>query len=212
MFPSLFKDLNIKDFHCDVCELAKHNCVPFPISNHRSSNPFDLLHSDIWGPSTILNIFGARWFVTLIDDCSRVTWTFLLKHKYDVSSIIPLFHSMIQTQFGVKIKVFLSDNAREYFNQVLSPYFQKEGIIHESSCVNTPQQNGIAKRKTGHLLNTTRALLFHGQVPKAYWGKAIVTATYIINKLSSRTLDHKIPMKFLSQFYPHLRTSNDLTS
>ena len=60
MFPSLFKGLNIKDFHCDVCELTKRNLVPFPISNRRSSNPFDLIHSDIWGPSTIPNISGAR--------------------------------------------------------------------------------------------------------------------------------------------------------
>ena len=42
------------------------------------------------------------------------------------------------------IKRFLSDNAKDYFNQNLSVFFQKEGIIHESSCVNTLQQNGIA--------------------------------------------------------------------
>ena len=118
---------------------------------------------------------------------------------------------MIQTQFGVKIKVFRSDNARDYFNQVLSSYFQKEGIIYESSCVNTPQQNGIAKRKNGLLLNTTRALLFHGQVPKTYWGEAVLTATYMTNRIPSRTLDHKTPMEVLSQFYPHFHTSNGLT-
>lgn len=75
---------------------------------------------------------------------------------------------MVQNQFGVKIKNFRLDNARDYFNQILSTYFQKEGIIHESSCVNTPQQNGVAERKNGHLLNTTRVLLFHGNVPKSY--------------------------------------------
>lgn len=75
---------------------------------------------------------------------------------------------MVQNQFGVKIKNFRLDNARDYFNQILSTYFQKEGIIHESSSVNTPQQNGVAERKNGHLLNTTRALLFHGNVPKSY--------------------------------------------
>lgn len=37
-----------------------------------------------------------------------------------------------------------------------------------SHLVNTPQQNGVAERKNGHLLNTTRALLFHGNVPKSY--------------------------------------------
>ena len=67
---------------------------------------------------------------------------------------------MIKNHFGVKIKRFRSDNAKDYFNQTLMSFFQKEGIIHESSCVNTPQQNGVAKRKNGHLLEKTRALLF----------------------------------------------------
>ncbi|KAI3465187.1 hypothetical protein Pfo_021850 [Paulownia fortunei] len=147
LFPSLSKGLDVKNFHCEVCELVKHKRVPFPISNKRSSVPFSLIHSGIWGPSPIPNIFGACWFVSLIDDCTRISWIFLLKNKSDVSFVLPNFHIMVQNQFGVKIKQFRSDNAREYFNQVLTPYFEKEGIIHESSCVSTPQQNGIPERK-----------------------------------------------------------------
>lgn len=130
-----------------------------------------MIPSDIWGPSSIPNIFGSRWSVFLIDDCTRVTWIFLIKQNSDVSIVVPTFHSMIQNQFGVKIKCFRSDNARDYLNQILTPYLQKEGMIHESSCVNAPQQNGVAERKNDHLLNTNRAMLFQGNVPKSYWGK-----------------------------------------
>lgn len=70
----------------------------------------------------------------------------------------------------------------------LSPYFQKEGIIHEYSYVNTPQQNKVAERKNSHLLAITRAFLFHQSIPKNYWGEAVLTATYIINRLPSRVL------------------------
>ena len=96
------------------------------------------------------------------------TWIFLLKQKYDVSIVIPNFHSMVQNQFGVQIKSFRTDNARDYFNQILSPYFQSQGILHDSSCVNTPQQNGVVEGKNRHLLNTTQALLFKGNAPKSY--------------------------------------------
>lgn len=68
-----------------------------------------------------------------------MSWIFLLRNKSDVSSVFPIFHNMVKNQFGVGIKKFRSDNAKDYFNQILSPYFQKEGIIHESSCINTPQ-------------------------------------------------------------------------
>ena len=54
---------------------------------------------------------------------------------------------MVKNQFGVEIKKIRSDNARDYFNQVLSPFFKEKGIIYESLCTNTPQQNGVAKRK-----------------------------------------------------------------
>lgn len=211
MFPHLFQGIDILEFHCDTCELAKHTRVSFPINNKRSSHPFHLIHSDIWGPSTIPNVSGARWFVTLIDDCTRVTWLFLLKHKSDVTSVIPNFHSMVQNQFGVKIKSIRTDNARDYFNQILSPYFQSQGIIYDLSCVDTPQQNGVAERKNEHLLNTTRALFFQGNVPRSYWGEAVLNAIHMINRLPSRVLDNRSPIEILNSFYPHFRTSNGLT-
>ncbi|KAJ9556713.1 hypothetical protein OSB04_011327, partial [Centaurea solstitialis] len=149
LFSSLFSKLDVENLHCEVCELAKHKRIPFPVSNKRSTFPFYLIHTDIWGPSNVSNISGARWFVTFIDDCTRVTWVFLLKHKSDVSSVLPNFILMIKNQFGVNIKRLRSDNARDYFNQTLTSYCQKEGIIHESSCVKTPQQNGVVERKNG---------------------------------------------------------------
>ena len=118
---------------------------------------------------------------------------------------------MVQNQVGVKIKSFRTDNARDYFNQILSPYFQSQGILHDSSCVNTPQQHGVAERKNGHLLNTTGALLFQENVPKSYWGEAILTATYLINRILSRLLDNKSPVDVLKSFYPLFRISNGLT-
>lgn len=210
LFPSLFSKLDVENLHCEVCELAKHKRVPFPVSNKRSTSPFYLIHTDIWGPSNVSNISGARWFVTFIDDCTRVTWVFLLKHKSDVSSVLPSFLLMIKNQFGVNIKRLRSDNARDYFNQTLTSYCQKEGIIHESSCVKTPQQNGVAERKNGHLLDQTRALLFQRNVPKHFWGEAVLTATYLINRLPTRMLGFKSPMEMLSTFYPSISISNNL--
>ena len=118
---------------------------------------------------------------------------------------------MVQNQFGVKIKSFRTNNPRNYFNQILSPYFQSQGILHDSSCVNTLQQNGVAERKNGHLIKTTQALLFQGNVPKSYWGEAVLTATYMINRILSQVLDNKSPVEILKSFYPHFKTSNGLT-
>ena len=167
MFPTLFKGLYIQPFHCDICKYTKHSRVSFPISNKRSS-PFFLIHSDIWGPSNIPNISGSRWFVTFIDDCTRVSWIYLLKNKSDMSHIFPVFCTIIQNQFGTKIKKIRLDNACGYFNQILSQRFQKEGITHKLSFITTPQQNGVAEKKNRHFLECTRTLLFQQNVPKSY--------------------------------------------
>jgi len=84
---------------------------------------------------------------------------------------------MIQTQFGTTIKKLRTDNAKDYFNTHLHNYFQQEGIIHETSCIDMPQQNGVAERKMRHLLNVTRTLLHHHHVSKYFWGQAVLIAT-----------------------------------
>lgn len=70
MFPALFRDLDIKDFQCFVCELAKHKRVPYPSSNKRTSLPFSLIYSDVWDLATVPNISRARWFIVFVDDCT----------------------------------------------------------------------------------------------------------------------------------------------
>jgi hypothetical protein len=73
LFPSLLKNLDVESFCCEVCELAKHKHVSFPVSNKISTSPFYLIHTHVWGPSNVANISSSRWFVTFIDDCSRAT-------------------------------------------------------------------------------------------------------------------------------------------
>ena len=68
MFPSLFSGIKNESLQCNVCEITKHKCVPFPSSNKKSTFHFYLVHINVWGPSPIQNVSGACWFVTFIDD------------------------------------------------------------------------------------------------------------------------------------------------
>nr|KYP37322.1 Retrovirus-related Pol polyprotein from transposon TNT 1-94 [Cajanus cajan] len=153
-------------FHCSTCQLSKQNRLPFPNPNHFSPNLFDLLHADIWGPFREHTYDGFKYFLTLVEDKSRFTWIFLLKHKSDCVVVIPQFISYIETQFNKTIKTFRSDNAKELaFNDL----FSKKGIIHQYSCVERPQQNSVVERKHLHILNIARALMFQSNVPLKFW-------------------------------------------
>ena len=90
---------------------------------------------------------------------------------------------MIHTQFQPQFQVFRIDNGREYFNTILGNYLKENGIFHQSSCVETAQQNGIAECKSHYLSEVDRALLFQTHVPKHFWGEAVLTASYLINRL-----------------------------
>ncbi|CAM8963151.1 unnamed protein product [Rhodiola kirilowii] len=183
--------------HCPVCHFSKQSRLKFPISHHSSDNVFDLIHCDVWGPFNTPTMSGSKYFLTIVDDKSRCTWTYLLKTKSEVPDILIQFYELIMTQFGHKIKVLRSDNGTEFFNHKLESYLLNKGCIHQSSCPYTPQQNGIVERKHRHLLNVARALRFQSNVPKIFWGDCLLTATYLINRIPTDLLKGKSPYEVL---------------
>lgn len=71
----------------------------------------------------------------------------------------------MEKQFDTKIKAIQSDNGAEF---IMKQFYASQGIIHQTSCIETPQQNGIVERKHQHLLNVTRALLFQANLPQNF--------------------------------------------
>lgn len=81
LYLDLGNSLDFSKLKCKICELAKKQRVSYPISGKRSEIPFSVIHIDIWGPSRVTCISGARWFLSFIDDFSKTTWIYLLKDK-----------------------------------------------------------------------------------------------------------------------------------
>ncbi|KAI3821226.1 hypothetical protein L1987_08787 [Smallanthus sonchifolius] len=78
---------------------------------------------------------------------------------------------------------------------------EEKRIIHQTSCAHTPEQNGVSERKNRFLLEITRALIIESKVPKKIWPEALVTTTYLVNRLPTRALDLKTPLQTLSKFH-----------
>jgi len=166
LVPSLSK---LSSLSCESCILGKHSRSSFPSSvSQRVSSPFALVHSDIWGPSRLKSNLRFQYFVTFIDDYSRCTWLFLMKNRSELFSIFQSLFNEIKNQFGVSIRILRSDNACEYLSQSFTTFMKSHGILHQTSCAYTPQQNGVAKCKNRHLVETTRTLLIHGGVPQCF--------------------------------------------
>jgi len=204
-----FTDVLPESSPCDICPRARQQRLAFPSSITSTTSPFELVHVDTWGPYHTKTHAGHRFFLTIVDDFTRTTWTHLMTTKDEAMGLITAFVHMAKTQFNAIIKVLRSDNALELsISQTALHFFHSHGIIHQTSCVQTPQQNGIVERKHKHLLEVSRALLFQSHLPLRYWGECVLTATYLINRFPSTVLQNKTPFEMLhgqKPSYEHLR-------
>jgi transposase InsO family protein len=113
-------------------------------SVERKTNVLDLVHSDLCEFNGMLTRGGNRYFITFIDDCSRFTHVYLLKHKDDAFNSFKTYKAEVENQLSTTIKVLRSDRGGEYFSAEFDAYCEEYGIIHECSAPCTPQQNGMA--------------------------------------------------------------------
>lgn len=127
--------------YCNICPLARQIRLPFPTSNNRSLQCFELVHMDVWRPYKVETHNNMRFFLTLVDDCSRWTWVYLIHLKSDVSNILKQFLKMIKTQLEVQVKVSNQTMVEcgVFFNTQVNELFAFQGILHQSSCPHIAQ-------------------------------------------------------------------------
>ena len=135
----LLGSVSIENFDCMPCQIGKQTALPFNNSVSHALSSFDLIHSDVWGPSSIATQGGSRYFVIFMDGFSRYTWIYLFKNRSKLSQIYRNFTKMIETQFSKPIKVFRSDNAQEYKAHEFTDILHQSGTIPHSSCAGTSQ-------------------------------------------------------------------------
>ena len=116
LLPSLFSNFSISDFQCETCILDKSQLAVYHLHNNMSDIPCSLIYSDVWGPSPKSTLSSYRWFFLFVNDCTRMTWLYLLKNKDEVFIVFYSFHTMIQTQFSAKFRVIRFENDGEYMS------------------------------------------------------------------------------------------------
>ncbi|KAL9231947.1 hypothetical protein vseg_007105 [Gypsophila vaccaria] len=188
---------DLQHFTCETCVQAKMHRLSFDRDTSRAQNAFDLVHIDLWGPYKAPTLTGAHYFLTLVDDHTRTTWTFLLKEKTQVPSTLQHFINQATVQFGKQIKRIRSDNGTEIIQHTCQQMFSQHGILHQKSAPGVPQQNGRVERKHRHLVETARALLLNASLPKKFWGECVLAVTHIINRLPTHILGWKTPYQLL---------------
>jgi hypothetical protein len=195
------------DHICHAYQLGRHVRLPFSMSNSRAFHPFDLIDCDLW-TSPVVSVSGYKYYLVILDDCTHYTWTFPLRLKSGTFGVLSTFFSFVRTQFNSPIKAVQCDNGREFDHSSARTFFLTHGVVLRLSCPYTSQQNGRVERTLRTINNILRSLLFEVSLPPVYWADTLHTATYLINRHPTKTLDGRTPYLALygtQPSYAHLR-------
>ncbi|KAI5314779.1 hypothetical protein L3X38_043955 [Prunus dulcis] len=172
---------------CEGCVLGKQSREAFPReATTRASTPLELIHSDICGPMQTVTKAENRFFLTFIDDCTRMCWVYFLRHKSEALNVFKKFKATVELQSGIE-------------RQLTTPY--------------TPQQNGVAKRKNRTIVEMAKCLLLEKKIPFDFWAEAVNISMYILNRCPTKVLSKRTPFEAYSGRKPgvkHLKVFGSL--
>ncbi|GKA81553.1 putative reverse transcriptase domain-containing protein [Tanacetum coccineum] len=187
------------DHTCVACQKGKQHkasCKPKLVSS--ISHTLQLLHMDLFGPTSVRSINHKTYCLVITDDFSRFSWTFFLRTKDETSAILKDFIRQIENQLNQKVKIIRCDNGTEFKNKEVIEFCGLKGIKREYSNARTPQQNGVAERKNRTLIEAARTMLADSFLPNTFWAEAVSTACYVLNRVLVTKPHNKTPYELLT--------------
>nr|GEU97512.1 retrovirus-related Pol polyprotein from transposon TNT 1-94 [Tanacetum cinerariifolium] len=208
-YKELFRNLpNLKfDQHfCDACKIGKQAHASHKAKNTVSTTRcLELLHMDLFDPSTVRSYEENRYTLVIVDDYSRYTWTRFLMDKTEAFDQFKVFSKKIQNQLGCTIVSTRTNHGWEFDNELqFREFCNANGITHNFSDPCTPQTNGVVERKNKTLQEMSRTKLNEQSLPQNFWYNAVDTSTYILNRFLIRFILGKTPYKLLRVRKPTL--------
>ena len=123
---------------------------------------------DLFGPISTSSLGGSKYAFVIVDDYSRYTWTYFLKHKNECFRYFTKFCKLVQNEKGFMISSIRSDHGGEFQNRDFQEFCKSNGYNHNFSTLRNPQQNRVVERKNRNLQEMTRTMLNEHSLPKYF--------------------------------------------
>ncbi|CAI7894460.1 unnamed protein product [Closterium sp. NIES-53] len=149
--------------------------------------PLQTLHMDVWGPARVRGQGHKRYFLLVVDNYSRYTTVFPLRRKGEVTEVlidwIRAARLQLRESFGSDFPVLRlhSDKGGEFSSDLLRAFCRAEGIRQTFTLPASPQENGIAERRIGMVMDVARTSMIHAAAPHFLWPFAVQYAAHQIN-------------------------------
>ncbi|GJX13976.1 putative ribonuclease H-like domain-containing protein [Tanacetum coccineum] len=191
------------DHTCVACQKGKQHkasCKAKLVSS--ISQPLQLLHMDLFGPTSVRSINHKTYCLVITDDFSRFSWVFFLRTKDETGGILKDFIRQIKNQLNQKVKTIRCDNGTKFKNMDIIEFCGSKGIKREYSNARTPQQNRVAERKNRTLIEATRTMLADSFLPNTFWAEAVSTTCYVLNRVLVTKPQNKTPYELITGKIP----------
>ncbi|GJT06372.1 putative ribonuclease H-like domain-containing protein [Tanacetum coccineum] len=187
------------DHTCVACQKGKQHKASCKAKSVSSiSHSLQLLHMDLFGPTSVRSLNHKTYCLVITDDFSRFSWVFFLRTKDETSGILKDFIRQIENQLNQKVKTIRCDNGTEFKNKDVIEFCGSKGIKREYSNARTPQQNGVAERKNRTLIEAARTMLADSFLPNTFWAEAVSTACYVLNRVLVTKPHNKTPYELIT--------------
>ncbi|CAI7869260.1 unnamed protein product [Closterium sp. NIES-54] len=149
--------------------------------------PLQTLHMDVWGPARVCGQGHGRFFLLVVDDYSRYTIVFPLRSKGEVLEVLIDWirgaRRQLSESFGSDLPVqrLHSDRGGEFSSDLLRAFCCLEGIRQTFTLPASSQQNGIAERRIGMVMDVARTSMIHAAAPHFLWPFAVQYAAHQIS-------------------------------
>ncbi|CAI7874266.1 unnamed protein product [Closterium sp. NIES-54] len=172
---------------CVPCVEGRQRAAPHSSEFPPTEAPLQTLHMDVWGPARVRGQGHERYFLLVVDDYSRYTTVFPLRSKGDVAEVlidwIRVARLQLRESFGSDFPVLHlhSDRGGEFSSARLGAFCRAQGIRQTFTLPASPQQNGIAERRIGMVMDVARTSMIHAASPHFLWPFAVQYAAHQLN-------------------------------
>src|SRR3954470_6159851 len=174
---------------CEACLMGKMTKTPFSGMMEGATDLLEIIHTDVCVPMSVSTRGGYRYFLTFTDDLSRYGYIYLMKHKSETFEKFKEFQNEVENHHNRKIKFLRSDRGGEYLSYEFSTHMKECGIVSQLTPAGTPQRNGVSERRNRTLLDMVRSMMSQPDLPLAFWGYALETAAFTLNRVPSKSVD-----------------------
>ncbi|CAI7786944.1 unnamed protein product [Closterium sp. NIES-53] len=172
---------------CVPCVEGRQRAAPHSSEFPPTEAPLQTLHMDVWGPARVRGQGHKRYFLLVVDDYSRYTTVFPLRSKREVTEVlidwIRAARLRLRDSFGSDFPVLRlhSDKGGEFSSALLGAFCRAQGIRQTFTLPASPQQNGIAERRIGMVMDVARTSMIHAAAPHFLWPFAVQYAAHQLN-------------------------------